>query len=181
MKRAIALCMVFMVLLAVVGCASEQPAEMPKEQPAQELEEQPAQEPQEQTVQEAEEQPEEQVTEQSEEQKESGEDWKKLYQDYLESLKDNEDYKSAENNVFRLYDMNKDDVPELIWDHADFSDHFSFLTCFRGSVREFDTAGRRAISYEVAWGVENTKYYIKEFDTGLHILHRQTYLSDCVF
>ena len=170
MKKAMTICLACMVLLTVAGCGAGQSADQPVEQPAEESAEQPVEEPVEQPAEEIAEQPAEesadQPVEESAEQKASEEDWKKIYQDYLESLKDNEDYKSAENNGFCLYDINKDDIPELIWDHADFSDHFSFLTCFEGSAHEFDTAGRRAVGYEIAWGVENTGYYIKEYDAG---------------
>lgn len=93
-------------------------------------------------------------------------DWKSLYLGYLDSLQNDPAYQDAESNGFRLYDMNNDGIPELIWDSVDFSDHFLFLTCKGDSVQEIDQAGRRAVGYELAWDVAGTEYYVKEFDTG---------------
>ncbi len=93
-------------------------------------------------------------------------EWKNAYLTWLDGLQNNEEYLAADANGFRLVDLNQDSVPELIWDHADFSDHFSFMTYANGSVQEFDSAGRRAVGYELAWDINNTPYYVKEFDTG---------------
>ncbi len=69
--------------------------------------------------------------------------------------------KGAETNGFRLFDVDQDGQPELVFlFYMDASEHYDYLSYEDGVLYLFDSAGRRAIGWQPLWHVKDTPYYI---------------------